>query len=297
MAKNTGNEYENFVGRVYQSLIDAEGISHIKNIAVELDKKIKDKNGIARQFDVYWEFSLGGQIHKTVIECKDYASTITIEKVDAFIGKTADIPGLRLIYATKTGYQRGAKIKAKQHNIDLFIVREGVNDDWQLPDGTVLINQIHITGTLHNLPRITEFNPTVDKHWLDNNTKFSESDINAIFSKILNNGIFIYNSNDNTKVSLHELSALLIDRIPDINFGEGEYGEKNDNLYFTSEKGDIKIKMHSYKVKYTYAEPLTFTSSVDLSRELLAIVVNDSSGDKQMIFRDGTVKKGWDESS
>ncbi len=297
MPKNTGKGYEKFVGRVYQSLIDAEGISHIKNISVELDKKIQDKNGIARQFDVYWEFRLGGQIYKTVIECKDYASKITIDKVDAFIGKTADISGLKLIYATKTGYQSGAKKKAQQHNIDLFIIREEINDDWQLSDGTTLINQIHINGTIHNLPRITEFNPTIDKNWLDNNTKLSESDINTIFSKSLNNGIIIYNSKDNTKISLYELSSLLIEKIPDISFGEGEYGEKHDNLYFTSEKGDIKIKMVSYKVKYTYAEPLTFTSSVDLSRELLAIVVNDSSGDKQMIFRDGTVKKGWDESS
>jgi hypothetical protein len=42
------------------------------------------------------EFDLGGYVYKTVIECKDYASTITVEKIDAFIGKTNDIPGLSL---------------------------------------------------------------------------------------------------------------------------------------------------------------------------------------------------------
>ncbi|ESP72169.1 hypothetical protein K732_22939, partial [Salmonella enterica subsp. enterica serovar Saintpaul str. S-70] len=46
---------------------------------------------------------------------KDYSSRVSIEKIDAFISKTNDIPGLNLIYATRTGYQSGAKIK--QSNI------------------------------------------------------------------------------------------------------------------------------------------------------------------------------------
>lgn len=111
MQKNTGKDYEYFVGVIQQSLINAEGISHLKNINIEVNKKLEDRNGILRQFDVYWEFNLGGYDYKSVIECKDYASTVTIEKIDAFIGKTQDIPGLRLIYATKTGYQSGAKKK------------------------------------------------------------------------------------------------------------------------------------------------------------------------------------------
>jgi len=144
MTKNTGRDYEEFVGAIHQSLIQAEKISHLKNITVEVNKKIVDKNGITRQFDVYWEFNLGGYEYKTVIECKDYASSVSIEKIDAFIGKTADIPGLRLIYATKTGYQSGAQKKAEQYKIDLLIVREADNEDWRAPDGTPLIKTIQL---------------------------------------------------------------------------------------------------------------------------------------------------------
>ncbi|WP_145574560.1 hypothetical protein [Yersinia alsatica] len=60
MTKNTGKAYEEFVGAIQQSLINAEGMSHLKNINVEVNKKIEDRNGIVRQFDVYWEFALGG---------------------------------------------------------------------------------------------------------------------------------------------------------------------------------------------------------------------------------------------
>ncbi|MQT98579.1 hypothetical protein, partial [Pseudomonas helleri] len=120
MKKNTGTEYEAFVGAIQQSLINSEVSSNLKNIKVEVNKKIEDINGIVRQFDVYWEFNLGGYDYKTVIECKDYASRVSIEKIDALLGKTSDIPGLRLIYATRTGYQIGAQTKANKHKIFFF---------------------------------------------------------------------------------------------------------------------------------------------------------------------------------
>ena len=43
--KNTGKEYEEFVGAIQQSLINAEGMSHLKNIKVEVNKKLKIETG------------------------------------------------------------------------------------------------------------------------------------------------------------------------------------------------------------------------------------------------------------
>ena len=111
---------------------------------------------------MYWEFNLGGYDYKTVIECKDYASSVTIDKIDAFIGKAQDIPGLRLIYATKTGYQSGAQRKADQHKVDLLIIREGVDEDWTAPDGTPLIKIINLNIIAISPPNITSFSPFVD---------------------------------------------------------------------------------------------------------------------------------------
>lgn len=290
MKKNTGKEYEEFVGAIQQSLINAEGMSHLKNIKVEVNKKIEDRNGILRQFDVYWEFNLGGYDYKTVIECKDYASSVTIDKIDAFIGKTQDIPGLRLIYATKTGYQSGAQRKADQHKVDLLIIREGVDEDWTAPDGTPLIKIINLNIIAISPPNITSFSPFVDASWLESQPELDVEKINNKFSMTLNNEVFICNEVTGVRFSLYDLANSLAGKIPDMQYGEGTYSEELHNSYLESDDGDLRVKLRGYKLSYVYREPAKVTSIIDYSKELLGIVQNYSSGDKQMVFRDGRVK-------
>lgn len=290
MKKNTGKEYEEFIGAIQQSLLNAEGMSHLKNILVEVNKKIEDRNGILRQFDVYWEFNYGGYDYKTVIECKDYASTVTIDKIDAFIGKTQDIPGLRLIYATKTGYQSGTKKKAEQYKIDLLIIREGIDDDWTTPDGTPLVKSINLNIIAQSPPKITSFYPFIDSSWLKSQSGLNIEDINNNFNNILNNEVFISNQVTGIRYSLYDLANSLADKIPDIKYGNGTYSETLSNSYLESANGELKIKIIGYKLNYQYSEPTVSTSVIDYSKELLGIVQNYSSGNKQMIFKDGQVK-------
>ena len=93
-----------------------------RNIVVERRKKIIDRSGNTREFDLYWEYELAGVTYKTVIECKDYATPISLEKIDALIGKIHDIPDLKPVFATKTGYQKGAKNKAESNGIELSLL-------------------------------------------------------------------------------------------------------------------------------------------------------------------------------
>lgn len=290
MKKNTGKEYEEFVGAIQQSLINAEGMSHLKNIKVEINKKIEDRSGNLRQFDVYWEFNLGGYDYKTVIECKDYASTVTIEKIDAFIGKTDDIPGLRLIYATKTGYQSGAQKKAEQFKIDLLIIREGVDEDWTAPDGTPLIKIINFNIIAISPPSITSFSPFVDASWLKSQPDLDVDKINYKYGMMLNNEIFICNEVTGVRFSLYDLANALAGKIPDIQYGEGTYSEELHDSYLESADGGLRVKLRGYKLSYVYREPAKVTSVIDYSKELLGIVQKYSSGDKQMVFRDGRIK-------
>lgn len=290
MTKNTGKAYEEFVGAIQQSLINAEGMSHLKNINVEVNKKIEDRNGIVRQFDVYWEFALGGYEYKSVIECKDYASTITIDKIDAFIGKTLDIPGLRLIYATKTGYQSGTKKKAEQHKIDLLIVREAENEDWRAPDGTPLVKIINLNIVAISPPRINSFSPLVDACWLESQPELDVNVINERFNRTLNNAIFISNEINGERISLFDLADSLATKIPDIQYGKGTYNEELHDSYLESESGDLRIKLSGYNLEYQYNEPAIITSVIDYSTALLGIVHNYISGTKQMVFKDGMVK-------
>lgn len=288
--KNTGKEYEEFVGTIQQSLINAEGMSHLKNIKVEVNKKIKDRNGILRQFDVYWEFNLGGYDYKTVIECKDYASTVTIDKIDAFLGKTNDIPGLRLIYATRTGYQSGTQKKAEQHKIDLLVIREALDEDWTAPDGTPLIKTIHLKIVAISPPRITSFSPCVDSSWLESQPDLDVEKINNKFGLFRNNEIFIVDDATGNRLSLYDLANSLAGKVPDIKYGKGTYSEDLNDSYLESVNSELRVKIRGYKLGYEYHEPIETISIIDYSEELLGIVQNYSSGEKQMVFKDGRVK-------
>ena len=73
---NSGKEYEELVRDIQRSLIAAENIPSLNNINIEKNKKIKDRSGIEREFDIYWEFELGGNIYRSVIECKLFNTSI-----------------------------------------------------------------------------------------------------------------------------------------------------------------------------------------------------------------------------
>ncbi|WP_145574558.1 hypothetical protein [Yersinia alsatica] len=231
-----------------------------------------------------------GYEYKSVIECKDYASTITIDKIDAFIGKTLDIPGLRLIYATKTGYQSGTKKKAEQHKIDLLIVREAENEDWRAPDGTPLVKIINLNIVAISPPRINSFSPLVDACWLESQPELDVNVINERFNRTLNNAIFISNEINGERISLFDLADSLATKIPDIQYGKGTYNEELHDSYLESESGDLRIKLSGYNLEYQYNEPAIITSVIDYSTALLGIVHNYISGTKQMVFKDGMVK-------
>ena len=175
-----GAEYEKFVQLLHQALLNAEMVGNQKNILVERNKKIRDNCGIEREFDIYWEYELAGITYKTIIECKDYASPVSVEKIDALIGKIRDVPGLKPVFATTNGYQRGAEKKAAANRIDLLIVREQRPEDWVSEDGTPFIKEIHIK--LHAIvpASIKEFVPTVSRKWIEENTEIDPNSLGML---------------------------------------------------------------------------------------------------------------------
>ncbi|MEE3650216.1 MULTISPECIES: restriction endonuclease [unclassified Brenneria] len=288
--KNDGKKYEEFVKKIQKSLIEAEKISHLININIETNKKIKDRSGIDREFDIYWEFELGGQKYKTIIECKDYSSPISIDKIDALIGKTNDIPGLKLIYATKTGYQNGAKIKAKQYNIDLLIVRDIADTDWFGDDGTPFLKEVHLKIVAITPPTITGFNPTVDIEWFKNQNTYTKKNLENIFGHRLTNEVFINEVSAGKKYSIHELEKILIKKIPNIEYGSGEYSEKLDNAFIESSDGQIIVKITGYSLTYIHRKPIESVAIIDYSKQIMGIVENYLTKEKKWILQDGSIK-------
>ena len=281
----TGKEYENFVAKLQRAILNSKSLAIQKNIVIEKNKNIKDNNGINREFDLYWEYELGGLTYKTVIECKDYNSKINIEKIDALIGKTNDIPGLNLVFATKCGYQSGADIKAKQHGIELLIVREQNDSDWIDINGNPLLQVIHMTGQIIITARITSFHPLFDGKWIKENRP--DIDITRpIQFEGLYNEIFIVDIENNEKYSLSELAEKLT------SLEENKPGVYERTKQFSEafiEYKNEKFKLHSYSVTYNIPEPIESCIHIDLSQELLGVVEYINKGIKMKIFQNGNI--------
>jgi hypothetical protein len=116
-----------------------------------------------RQFDVTIRFRKGLYDHLTVVECKDYKQTVSVEKVEAFVTKSRDVHANVAVLASTSGFQSGAKECAKRHGITLLHVTRGSSVDlavlglrWGEPTDMLHIESIclqYADGTEKELPR------------------------------------------------------------------------------------------------------------------------------------------------
>jgi hypothetical protein len=272
----TGKEYEEFVRNLQQAILNSEKLVNQNNIVVEKNKIIRDKNGLDREFDIYWEYELGGFIYKTVFECKDYHSPITVEKIDALIGKIQDIPDLKAVFATKTRYQSGAEIKAEQNGIDLLIVREQNDSDWFDEYGYHLLKGITVTGQFNKPAKITSFHPEIDGRWVIKNK--IDLDITKPFHlDALNIEIYIDDVSNNEKYSLYDLAeqlTILENNSP----GDYERVKKFNEAYLLFR--DKRYKLQSYKVLYSIPKPIEYKETHDFTQQLLGVVEHIKKGVK-----------------
>src|SRR5215471_8133830 len=119
-------EYEKYVRDITQVLLNAQGLETIR---VEHDLLVK---GLSRehQVDVYWEYRLGGVLHRVVINCKRYKNTVEVTDVMTLAGALNDMPGARGVVVTTVGFQKGAMDYAKAHQIGLKVIRPPRAEDW-----------------------------------------------------------------------------------------------------------------------------------------------------------------------
>ena len=118
---NSATEYEQFTQRVIEILASSDVPQTTK---VKHNEKLKGKSGCKHQIDVYWEYEKDGQQHRVAIECKKYNKRVPKEKVCAFQGVLLDLDGVKGILVSKKGFQRGAKLYAKEYGISLKELRE-----------------------------------------------------------------------------------------------------------------------------------------------------------------------------
>ena len=280
--KNTGESYENFVKTLHEALLQLETLGIQKNIKIETRKKITDNCGIDREFDLYWEYELGGITYKTVIECKDYNSAVSVEKIDALIGKIKDLPDLKPVFATKIGYQSGAQKKAEQNKIDLLIVRKPLDSDWVDEQGRPLINKVAFTLSMGYPARITGFYPKVSESVL------KEMKGNTSFAIAGNNNEIFINDGEKTVTWLD-----LENKLPLLH--KDEFGQFEKTKIFSKE-GELRtpsfsLKILGYTVKYEVKKPDEETVLIDASDAMYGVIEYLGKDKKTLFWKNGKIEK------
>lgn len=282
--KNTGVQYEKFVQDLMQTIINADGKVGQRNIEVKHNVKLKDNFGNERQFDVYWEYELGGVVYKTVIECKDYASKITVDKIDSLVGKLKDFPNIKGLFATTQGYQSGAEAKASANGIELLLVR-GLNDsDFVGKDGQPMIRVVKINIHAILPAEIIKFEPIGDEDWIRKNTTFDLS-LPISFPSCLETEIIINDLESHERYSYRDLRYKL-------------GGEKDKELKFSKTfknaflecPNNWKIKLAGLNVLYKIPRWIESTVEIKADDIFKGVVEYLSSGIKKMVSKGGKVK-------
>lgn len=215
---NQNIQYERFTQKIYQELINAEGIHTIN---VKHNIKLTGKSGQEHQIDVYWEYEIAGVKQKVAIECKNYSRTVSIGKVRDFYGLLSDLTNVTGIMVTKMGYQSGAKNYAEYYGINLMELRTPNQKDAR-------IGEIHISTNI-----------TVRrKHFLLDEDWVNISDIDLQSYKRFYNSI------------LPEKEKLIDDFVPLELVGDGKILDKNGKNI--SSLVELE-KIFSQKSKHIYA--------------------------------------------
>jgi hypothetical protein len=114
--------FEKIVAGIH--MLSAEGAE------VKFDDEIEGRRtGRRRQIDVSIRFKQTYYDYLAVIECKDYGTKVSIEKVETFRTKMEDVGAMKGIMVSPKGFQEGAVRTAAAYNIELFTLTE-VKSDW-----------------------------------------------------------------------------------------------------------------------------------------------------------------------
>lgn len=151
--------YEQYVRAITEALLRAQGL---QTVVVQHDIQVQGTSR-SHQVDVYWEYRLGGVLHRVVINCKRYKSTVAVTDVLTLSGVLSDLPGVRGLIVSTVGFQRGAIDYARHHQIGLKIIRPPQDSDWE-----GRIRSFHIDFVV-NQPELTSCAIDLDQEWVSAN--------------------------------------------------------------------------------------------------------------------------------
>lgn len=138
-------QYEVFVRDIYEVIA---GLSGLGAGVVRHDAKVVGLSGQPHQIDVLWEFSLGDERRRTVIECKRLNRPVGVGVVKELDSTVRDLgPGSSGIVASWSGFQSGAVRLARATGIRLVEITRGLRRlEIQVTDrGALKVAGVHLT--------------------------------------------------------------------------------------------------------------------------------------------------------
>lgn len=276
---NENKEYELLAKEIYKCLLKADGID---NIDIQHNIKLPGKSGCNHQIDVYWEFKLAGEIHRVAIECKNFSKEVSIAKIRDFFGVTYDIGNIKGIFASKKGFQSGAKKFADYYGISLKEIRQPNEADWRgrLKTIEVEINVMPI--------KVTAIYVEPDLEWVISKGIISSAEERSkikFATNKLNIELFVFDENNNIIYNFLELE----DKLPH-DYKEGKnfkFAHKFEKGYLESNFGKIKINY----IGFVYdIENVSSTLTLEADEIVRAIIKDVKSGQIHFVNKDGSVK-------
>jgi hypothetical protein len=266
MAK-AGTDFELLVQAIYQEIIDEEKFDTIN---VEHDIKIKGKSGQAHQIDVYWEIMIAGVLNRVAVECKDYATKISLGKVRDFSSALDDIGNIVGIFVTTKGYQLGAKKFAEHKGIALKTVNTPTQEEMNEMSG--------ITGLTLNFHAIRVTNvvmtPDFDINWILRNTQIKKGD--NVQASALNGEVEIQDAKKNVICTVKDLEDSL-PHTKETSIGlHKQYDYDDAYLYFpNSIYPPLKINKLSFKYDSIIDTETSELEFVTMAKALLKDISTD----------------------
>lgn len=279
MAKQ-GTEYELFVKEIYECLNQADGLTDIE---IQHDVKLKGASGVEHQIDIFWKFTKGSVNYKVAIECKDYTRPVSKEKIMAFHSVLTDIGNVHGIFASKMGYQKGAKEYADSYGIQLMEIRHPLESDWKGRMKNIHLN-FHMKGIDNIRPEIfVDIDRMKEKKELPQErecTMFRSDQVQVSFDKMIMNDKVVA---ENDSKTMHEL----LQKLPTDKPGKDKkYLFSFENAIFSSVDGEVPIK----HIGITYDVYETIEQRHIWGNEVIkAIVKNITDGTERSINRYGEV--------
>lgn len=103
----------------FEKIVAAIHSAEMKGATVTWNEQIQ-----GRQFDVAIRFKIGFYNYLTLIECKDYKTSVPVEKVEAFATKVRHQKASKAIMVSPNGFQKGAKEVAQKEGIELYSLKQ-----------------------------------------------------------------------------------------------------------------------------------------------------------------------------